>query len=230
MKVKGLKNIRKVYGFTMRDLAKRLKVSVTAVNSWENEEVDVSEYRLDELSEFFGLDKQLLLKEKHDMKDMMFIEIARAEFKINDYKLLIKEDDDAVNEIVNESTKQLQRRVGDLMFRAKEGELHYEWMKELVHKLVEVYSSLPFEEYEEFDDFFGSMLSEIKDDNNKWEKLKIIYGCLHESEDMSDWENDYGLFCNVEDLLEKQVRENVEQLYKIKLYKEGLYKPDWMEE
>ena len=42
---------------------------------------------------------------------------------------------------------------------------------------------------------------------------------------MYEWGEDYILSCKTKDILEKQIRDNVEQLYKKELYDEGKYKP-----
>jgi transcriptional regulator with XRE-family HTH domain len=222
MNLPGLKNIRKIYGFTMRDLAKRLNVTANAVNLWESGGVDVPEHRLDELAEFFKIDKQLFLKENHDVKDLMLIEIARAEFKIDEYKYLIKDDSNSIDEIIEDATI-------NLTFRAKEGESQYYILKDLLSKIVEAYSKIPFEEYDEFDCFIRDLTNDISGDTEKWKKLSIAYYSLLEDEEMDFWGKDYSLKCDVEDLLKKQIKENIEQIYKRKMCEEGKYIPCWKE-
>lgn len=227
MKLPGLKNIRKIYGLTMRDLAEKMNVTANAVNLWESGAVDVPEHRLTDLARSLMLDKQLFLKESHDVKDLMLIEISRAEFKIDEYKFLIKDDPESINSIIEESEKELDRKVTDLIFRAKEGEYQYDALKTLLGEIVEAYSKIPFEEYEEFDDLIRDIMGEIVEKPDKWKKFAIMYYSLVESEEMDFFGEDYSLKCDVDDLLEKQIRDNIEQLYKMKMYKEGKYKPCW---
>lgn len=230
MKLPGLKNIRKIYGLTMRDLAEKMNVTANAVNLWESGAVDVPEHRLTDLARLLMLDKQLFLKESHDVKDLMLIEISRAEFKIDEYKFLIKDDPESINSIIEESEKELDRKVTDLIFRAKEGEYQYDALKTLLGEIVEAYSKIPFEEYEEFDDLIRYIMRDIVDEPDKWKKLAIMYYSLDEDEDMYGWEDDYGIFCSGKQLMEKQIKDNVEQLYKKKLYDEGSYRPYWFDE
>lgn len=225
MKLVGLKNIRKIYGLTMRDLAKKMSVTANAVNLWESGAVDVPEYRLTDLSKLLGLDKQLFLKDNHDAKDLMLIEIARAEYKIEEYKFLIKDDSESIDSIIDETRKMMTKKISNVMFRAKEGEYQYDALKSLLSKIVEAYSKIPFDEYEEFDDLIRYIIGDIVDEPDKWKKFAIMYYSLEESEKMYGLGNDYGISCNVKDLMEKQIRDNVEQLYKKKLYDEGKYKP-----
>lgn len=230
MKLLGLKNIRKIYGLTMRDLAKKMNVTANAVNLWESGAVDVPEHRLTDLSRLLKLDKQLFLKENHDVKDLMLIEIARAEYKIDEYKFLIKDDPESIDSIISETEKLMLKKTSDLIFRAKEGEYQYDALKSLLGEIVEAYSKIPFEEYDEFDDLIRAIMREIIDEPDKWKKFGIMYYSLEESEEMYVLGDDYGIKCKAEDLMKKQIRDNVEQLYKKKLYEEGSYKPYWFDE
>lgn len=230
MKLLGLKNIRKIYGLTMRDLAKKMNVTANAVNLWESGAVDVPEHRLTDLSRLLKLDKQLFLKENHDVKDLMLIEIARAEYKIDEYKFLIKDDPESIDSIISETEELMVKKTSNLIFRAKEGEFQYSALKTLLKEIVEAYSKIPFDEYEEFDDLIRYIMRDIVDEPDKWKKLAIMYYSLAEDEDMYGWEDDYGIFCSGKQLMEKQIKDNVEQLYKKKLYDEGSYKPYWFDE
>ena len=82
----------------MRDLAQRIDVSANLINLWERGDVDVPDYRVDNLSNYLGVDKEILFKEKHNTKDLMLIEIARANFKIKEYKSAL--DNESINEII----------------------------------------------------------------------------------------------------------------------------------
>lgn len=227
MKLLGLKNIRKIYGLTMRDLAGKMNVTANAVNLWESGAVDVPEYRLTDLSALLRLDKQLFLKETHNVKDLMLIEIARAEYKIDEYKFLIKDDPESIDSIISESEEFISSKTTDLIFRAKEGEFHYDALKTLLSEVVEAYSKIPFEEYDEFDDLIRAMLDDIVDEPDRWKKFAIMYYSMVEDDSMYVLGDDYGLSCEVEDLMRKYIRDNVEQLYKRQLYNEGKYKPSW---
>lgn len=249
MRLCGLKNVRTIYGFTMRELAKRIKVSANAINLWENGDIDVPESRVDNLACYLQIDKSLLGKEKHDNKDLMLIEIARANFKINEYRALMKDDVDSINSTI----EGVIGSISDLTFNANETKFEYDAVKALIEKIIKMYSFLDIDEYDEFDNILREIIDDVLDDRDKFIKFKTLYYSLSESEDMELWEDDYGLFCSVQELLEKQIRDNVdmllsnkdyfvkdvlesqirenaEQLCKRKLYESGKYKPYWEEE
>lgn len=249
MRLYGLKSVRTIYGFTMRELAKRINVSANAINLWENGDIDVPESRVDNLAYYLQIDKSLLGKEKHDNKDLMLIEIARANFKINEYRALVKKDTGSINSTIVD----VLDSISDLTFNVNETEFEYNAVKTLIEKIIKMYSFLDNDEYDEFDDILREIIDNILNDRGEFIKFKTLYYSLSESEDMELWEEDYGLFCSVEDLLEKQIRDNVdmllsnkeyvvenvlesqirenaEQLCKRKLYESGKYKPYWEEE
>lgn len=242
MKLYGLKNIRNIYGFTMRDLAKRINVSSNLINLWERGDVDVPEYRVDNLSHYLGIEKELLFKENHDIKDLMLIEIARSNFKINEYRDLIEDDKESI------------KAISEMLYNANESEFEYQALQSLIEKLIKMYSILDVDEYDEFDDIIRDLIDSMVSDKNKWKRFKIMYESIHGNEDMESWEDDYSLFCDVEQLLKKQIKDNVEQLFKKeiydkvenvlenqirenseqlckkKLYEQGKYKPYWEDE
>lgn len=124
MKLLGLKTIRKTFGFTMRDLAKKLNISANAINIWENGGGEVPDSRIEELSNFFGIDKYLLLKEEHNSKDLMLIEVARFKYMLNEYNENSKEDvidvfnDDIINQYKTENQK-LKNELDNLKLNIK---------------------------------------------------------------------------------------------------------------
>lgn len=75
--MKNLKYIRKSFGFTMRDLAKRINVSANAINLWENGDINISETNENKLVELFGIEKQLFYKETLSENDKLVISKAR---------------------------------------------------------------------------------------------------------------------------------------------------------
>ncbi|EOR27391.1 plasmid maintenance system antidote protein [Clostridium sartagoforme AAU1] len=58
MKVNGLKFIRKTFGLTMKELSDEIGVSSNTINLWEKGLLDVTEERLNQLAEFFGLENK----------------------------------------------------------------------------------------------------------------------------------------------------------------------------
>ena len=201
MKLLGLKNIRNIYGLTMRDLAKRLNVTANAVNLWESGAVDAPEHRLTDLSRLLKIDKQLFLKENHDVKDLMLIEIARAEFKINEYKYLIKDDYKSIDEII-------ENNIANLTSKAKEEENNYYDIKDSLGKIVEFYSKISTNEYSKFNSFILGLDNILKDEI-AWKKFLIIYNFLF------DDKNNIGSSIKIENILKSQIIQNIDLLYKI---------------
>ena len=219
MKLYGLKNVRNIYGFTMRDLAQRIDVSANLINLWERGDVDVPDYRVDNLSNYLGVDKEILFKEKHNTKDLMLIEIARANFKIKEYKSAL--DNESINEIIH--------KVAEVEYNANETEFFLQGTEYLLTKIVNMYSLLDLEEFEEFSDILEILIDNILEDKNEWEKFKIMYYCKTLSEDLETYEDDYGVFCSKEEIFEKQIHDALDQLYKIKLYEQEKYEDDEFE-
>lgn len=92
MKLKGLKFIRKTFGLTMKELSEELGVSSNTINLWEKGTLDVTEERLRQLGEFFGLENTNILlydfnneENKHTSKMILAVETARLEYKIKKY-------------------------------------------------------------------------------------------------------------------------------------------------
>lgn len=91
MKLEGLKFIRKTFGLTMKELSEELGVSSNTINLWEKGTLDVTEERLNQLADFFGLDnKNILLYDfsednKITSKMILAVETARLEYKIKKY-------------------------------------------------------------------------------------------------------------------------------------------------
>lgn len=216
MKLYGLKNVRNIYGFTMRDLAKRIDVSANLINLWERGDVDVPDYRVDNLSSYLGVDKELLFKQEHNTKDLMLIEIARANFKINEYKATL--DSESIEDIIS--------KVAEANYTANETEFFLNETKHLLTKIVNMYSLLELEEYEEFNDIIENLIDSILNDKEEWEKFKIIYYCKTLSENLEVYEKDYGVMCSNSEIFEKQIYDALQQLYKIKLYELGKYEPN----
>ena len=219
MKLYGLKNVRNIYGFTMRELAQRIDVSANLINLWERGDVDVPLYRLENLSDYLGIRKTLLLKKEHNTKDLMLIEIARANFKIKEYKSTLDK----------RSIKNIIDKITEVEYNANETEFFLQETENLLTKIVNMYSLLELEEFEEFRDILESLIDSILEDKNEWEKFKIIYYCKTLSEDLETHEEDYGIFCSKEEIFEKQIHDAVEQLYKIKLYEQEKYEDDEFE-
>lgn len=103
MKLYGLKNVRNIYGFTMRDLAKRINVSSNLINLWERGDVDVPEYRVDNLSHYLGIEKELLFKENYSDEEMFLIYASMMKFKLKKYddKLDIGRKNEILKELFN---------------------------------------------------------------------------------------------------------------------------------
>lgn len=230
MKLNGLKTIRKTFGFTMRDLADKLRVTANAINLWENGGSDVSESRLEQISEFFGIEKELLLKDKFNAKDMMFIEFARSRYKLDEYKGMIKKDDDSIDEIIDMTLKEFVMSSHRIYWRTLEGQDNFYSLKSLLQDVITIYSDIDFDEYDECDDFLRDIISEIRKDTDLWKKYNLLLYVLQGDEEVESWEDDFILFSSTEQILKKNIKDNVEQLYKLKLYNEGKYKPDWMDE
>lgn len=224
MKAMGLKNIRKAFGFTMRELATELDVTANAINIWENGGVDISEGRLETLSGFFGLEKELFIKENHGIRDMMIIEHARAAYKIEKYKSALNLD--FRNIIEDKELKDVFLHID-----MDEESENLVVLKTLIKKLLKTYSNLNSREYNEFDDYMRNLLDMVnQSESNGWEKFKVIMDSLTYDEDIDNWENDYMLFCDAEQLARKQICDNVESLYLKRMYEKGLYKPEWMDD
>lgn len=225
MKLLGLKTVRKTFGFTMRDLAKKLDVSANAINIWENGGGEISENRIEELSLFFDIEKEILLKEKHNAKDLMLIELARSRYKLEEYRLMIIEDKDSVDNVINIAWEEFAKESNDTMWRTLEGQGNYESLKSLLTEIIKLYSNIFYDDYDECDDVFRLMIEEISNETEEWEYFRVLWFTMFPSENM--WENDEDniIYCDKADILEQNIRDNVKQLYKLYLYETGKYKP-----
>lgn len=91
MKVNGLKFIRKTFGLTMKELSDEIGVSSNTINLWEKGLLDVTEERLNQLAEFFGLENKNIFScdfnvdSKRTSKMILAVETARLEYKIKQY-------------------------------------------------------------------------------------------------------------------------------------------------
>lgn len=229
MKLLGLKTIRKTFGFTMRDLAKKLNISANAINIWENGGGEVPDSRVEELSNFFGIDKELLLKENHNAKDLMLIEFARSSYKIDEYKEMIINDKDSVDEIIKMSWEEFVNQSEPLFWRTLEGQGNYESLKSLLTEIIKLYSNIFYDDYDECDDVFRLMIKEISNKTEEWEYFRVLWFTMFPSENIADEDDeDYEdniINCSKEDILEQNIRYNVKQLYKLYLNKTGKYEP-----
>lgn len=223
MKLLGLKNIRKIFGFTMRDLAVKLDVSANAINIWENGGGDVPEERLEQLEYFFEVDKELLIKEVHDAKDLMLIELARSRFKINEYQQMIQHDGESINAIIDKVKEQIEGNY----WQNLESQSNFESLKTLLEDIIKLYSRVYFDDYDECDSFLREVISAIAEEPEKWEYFRMLWWSLTPSEEMEDeCDEDNIIYCSKEDILQKNIRDNVKQLYKLYQYKVGSYIPN----
>lgn len=226
MKLLGLKTIRKTFGFTMRDLAKKLNISANAINIWENGGGEVPDNRVEELSNFFGVDKELLLKENHNAKDLMLMEFARSNYKLDQYKQMIIDDKDSVDNIIGIAWEEFTKESDDTFWRTLEGQGNYESLKSLLTEIIKLYSNIFYDDYDECDDVFRMMIEEISNDTEEWEYFRMLWFTMFPSEDMDDKDDDDNIiYCSKEDILEQNIRDNVKQLYKLYLYNTGRYEP-----
>ncbi len=225
MKLLGLKTVRKIFGFTMRDLAKKLNVSANAINIWENGGGEVPENRLDELALFFDIEKEILLKENHNAKDLMLIELARSRYKLEEYRHMIKDDKDSIDNVINIAWEEFAKKSDETMWRTLEEQGNYESLKSLLTEIIKLYSNIFYDDYDECDDVFRDMIEEISNNTGKWEYFRVLWFTMFPSENM--WENDEDniIYCDKADILEQNIRDNVKQLYKLYLYETGKYKP-----
>ena len=113
MKLLGLKTVRNIFGLTMRDLARELSVSANAINIWENGGSEVSGNRLEELSNLFGISKELLIKENHSDKELIIIEFSRFNYKLYKYQNL-SDDKEVIDLIYNNVVKNIKKKMKNL--------------------------------------------------------------------------------------------------------------------
>jgi transcriptional regulator with XRE-family HTH domain len=77
--MKGLKYIRQAFGMTMKDLGEELKVSSNTINLLEKGSMKPTEERLDQLEEFFMIDRNLFFKDQYTEDEVLLIETRRFE-------------------------------------------------------------------------------------------------------------------------------------------------------
>ncbi|WP_195979893.1 helix-turn-helix domain-containing protein [Clostridium butyricum] len=226
MQLLGLKQIRKIFGFTMRDLAKLLDVSANAINLWENGGVDVPESRLNQLSIFFDLNKEIFLKNQMNTKDLMHIEFARSRYKMNEYKQLMGYDNKVYDDIVSETKEEYIKDWQKTDWETLENRENYICLKTLISKLIKVYSVLNCDDYDDCDSYLREVLDSIVNKSKGWEYFEILWDSLKENCDVEDSDKDFIIYCEKEDILERNIRKNVYELFKLKKFKDGTYTPE----
>lgn len=220
MKLLGLKQVRETYGFTMRELAEKLNVTANTINMWEKGNLEATDERVIELTNFFDIQTFLLLKSNHTSYEKMLIEVSRARYKIDEYKQSLDIDSPEINEELSGLSMDLwceEDTTIDLLGTIR-------WV-------IDIYKNNNIDKYMEFDDVMVNIIELFKSDSKEdIEKFKLMVGAMRLYEDLEDWEDDYMLFCDTEQYIRKSIYDNIEKLYKIKMYKENKYKPYWMDE
>lgn len=90
MKLYGLKFIRNTFSLTMKELAEKVGVSSNTINLWEKCTLDVTDERVLQLRNIFGL-RAVVLGYDFDKEDentsrmILAVETARLEYKIKEY-------------------------------------------------------------------------------------------------------------------------------------------------
>lgn len=103
MKLYGLKNIRTVYGFTMRELGEKINVTSNTINLWEKGSLEATDERACELSHYLGIEKELLFKENYSDEEMFLIYASMMKFKLKKYddKLDVGRKNEILKELFN---------------------------------------------------------------------------------------------------------------------------------
>jgi transcriptional regulator with XRE-family HTH domain len=79
----GLKYIRKVFNMTMKELAEELKVSSNTINLWEKGTLQITEDRLNQLKNYFNLDKEYFFRNDYNDDEITLIKTKSLEKTIN---------------------------------------------------------------------------------------------------------------------------------------------------
>lgn len=225
MQLLGLKQIRKIFGFTMRDLAKLLDVSANAINLWENGGVDVPESRLNQLSIFFDLNKEIFLKSQMNSKDLMHIEFARSRYKMNEYKQLMGYDNKVYDDVLNETKEEYLKDWQKTDWETLENRENYQSLKTLIRKLIKVYSVLDCDDYDDCDSYLREVLDSIVNKSESWRYFEVLWTSLQDNGDLEDNDEDFIIYCEKKELLERSIRKNVNELLKLKESENGTYIP-----
>lgn len=221
MKLLGLKKVREIFGFTMRELADRLDVTPNTINLWEKGKLDVTDARLSDLEWFFKVKSEILFKEEHSVEELMKIEIARTSFKLEEYR----------EQITDERKKS---EISDWICQFNLEEDRMEDFKYTVQRLGKLYAELEMEEYCALDESLDILLDLILEDNSNWYKIDILNKCLVDGKSL---EENIQIANRDEYMIDKSygaeaealiiIREKLSALYKKELYDRGLYTPTW---
>lgn len=226
MKLLGLKQIRKIYGLTMRDLAKLLNVSPNTINLWENGDIDVPDERVETIERALGINK-ILFFSKLDSRQLMLVELARASYKADEYRRNIILDG-SDEKILEENKKEFEEQFNKINFKIHDRIMDYEDLQDLIRSIIYLYSDAPKSWLEEINEFLFDTVNNLTQyGSDYYEKLKVVTDALWEGEDMECFGDEYYYECSVEDYLEKTIRDCVEKLINIKKFKRGKIIPKY---
>lgn len=225
MKLLGLKKVREIFGFTMRELADRLEVTPNTINLWEKGKLDVTDVRLSVLVYFFKVvSPEILFKEEHSIEELMQIEIARTTFKLEEYREQITDE----------------RKKSDISSWICEFNLEKDRMEDFkytVQRLGTIFARLDMDDYCTFDEDINILLDLIIENDSNWYKISILNKCLTDGESL---EENIQISNREEYMIDKSngaeaealiiIREKLEALYIKELYNRGEYIPTWVRE
>ncbi|WP_035790280.1 helix-turn-helix transcriptional regulator [Clostridium beijerinckii] len=225
MKLLGLKKVREIFGFTMRELADRLDVTPNTINLWEKGKLDVTDGRLSDLEWFFKVKSEILFKEEHSIEELIDIEIARTTFKLEEYRKQITDE-----------RKKSEISTWICQFNLEEDRM--EDFKYTVQRLGTIFSRLELSDYCTFDEDLNELLDLIIDNDVNWYKIGILVNCLNGDDDSGvsnitranrdEYMIDKSYGVKEEALI--TIREKLEALYTKELYDRGEYTPTWERE
>lgn len=94
----GLKYIRKLYGMSMEELAKKIGVSKQTVSKWESRKINITEENLEKISKLFCLDKEIFFKELSKLDEL---NIQKCKIENEPIKVHSLDEDDGYSEMID---------------------------------------------------------------------------------------------------------------------------------
>lgn len=202
MKLYGLRFIRNTFSLTMKELSEKIGVSSNTINLWEKGTLDVTDERVLQLTNFFGVKSAVLRydfeKEDEDTSMMLLaVETARLEYKIKEY-----------------NSKYIEKIKVDTIGKIELLEGNREMYEKLISGIKHMSEKLTQSEFNELGNLFEEIIKFTVDDvwhKNNLEYLKKWYEIINF--------NTYGKYnckdirdCSLEDYIKIDI---AEKFYKL---------------